>query len=489
MNYYNLLRLPFDATQDEIRKAYFDYAKKYHPDLNTSQDLEEHFIEIQNAYEILINEKKRREYDSQLESPNKSRQNNIQINAYYSRSTVPIITEKQAFYLLLDIFSHNKFENEDLPSVNLCIVLDKSTSMQGEILEKIKLEIANLVRSLKDEDIISIVTFSDRSEIVLPSCKIKDLGNNITKINSIFASGATEILKGLEEGINILRELDNSSAKILLLITDGHTYGDEEKCTTLIREASDEGIIFQAVGVGKDWNDIFLDNLSTISGGETQFVTSSQELYNLLKEKLKNFGGLFTKSVKVSFNLHPKVSINYAFRINPELSQLEIAPEINVGNLYSGEHLRVIFELIIEELPNNLNEIRLSHGSIKVEIPSNLIFVKRFFYDFKRPVSLKAEMEKTPPIIVNALSSLSLYRMQEKAREDVEKGNFKNATRRLQSVASHLIVKGKHELAKTIMHEVESLQSTNHYSELGKKKIKYGTRSLLMLPEPQREIK
>jgi Ca-activated chloride channel family protein len=488
MNYYNLLRVPFDATQEEIRKAYFDSAKKYHPDLNVSQDLEEHFIEIKNAYEILINEGKRKEYDVQLDIPNK-KQNNIQINAYYSRSTVPIISGKQVFFLLLDIFSNKNIENEDLPSVNLCIVLDKSTSMQGAIIEKMKLEIVNLVRSLKDEDIISIVTFSDHSEIIIRSCKVRELGHNITKINSIYASGSTEILKGLEDGINILRDSDDSTAKILLLITDGHTYGDEEKCTSLIREASNDGIIFQAVGVGTDWNDIFLDNLSTISGGETQFVTSSQELYNLLKGKLKNFSSLFTKSVKISFNLHPKVSINYAFRINPELSKLEIAPEINLGNLYSGEHLRVIFELIIEELPNDLKEIRLSHGSIKVEIPTSIISIKRYFYDFKRPTSSQLEIEKTPPIIVNALSSLSLYRMQEKAREDVEEGNYKNATRRLQNVASHLIVKGNHELAKTIMHEVQSLQATNNYSELGKKKIKYGTRSLLMLPVPNREKK
>jgi len=488
MNYYNLLGLPFDATQEEIRKAYFDSAKKHHPDLHTSLNLQERFIEIQNAYEILSDEEKRKDYNKQLENP-LEQDKPIQINAYYSRSIIPLISETQAFYLLLDIFSTETGKVENLPKINLCIVLDRSTSMQGEIMDRLKKDIINLVHELKDEDIISIVTFSDRAETLLSPIKIKDFGNEVSKIYSIFASGSTEILKGLEEGFSILRNLENSSPKLLYLITDGHTYGDEEKCIQIVQEAGDEGIIFQAVGVGKDWNDDFLDNLSRISGGETQFVTSSQELYNLLKQKLHNFSVIFSKSVKISFNLHPKVKINYAFRLSPDLSRLDTGTEIHLGSLYSGQHLRVIFELLIEELPINVNEIRLSYGNIKVEIPSNVIKMKRYFYDFKRPVFPKVEKEKIPPVIVNALSSLSLYRLQEKAREDVKEGNYNKATRRLQNLASHLVSKGNRDLAKTIMHEVDNLQNNNQISELGKKKIKYGTRSLLMLPEPLREEK
>lgn len=488
MNHYNLLGLPFDATQEEIRKAYFDSAKKHHPDFHTSIDIQERFIEIQNAYEILSNEEKRKDYNKQLDYSHEQ-DKSIQINAYYSRSVIPLISEAQAFYLLLDIFSTKNIKEENLPMINLCIVLDKSTSMQGEVMDYLKKEIINLVHELKDDDIISIVTFSDRAETVLPPIKVKDFDNEVSKIYSIIASGSTEILKGLEEGLSILRNLENSFPKLLYLITDGHTYGDEEECNKIVQEASDEGIVFQAVGVGKDWNDDFLDNLSTISGGETQFVTSSQELYNLLKQKLHNFSGIFSKSVKIAFNLHPKVMINYVFRLSPDLSRLETGSEIQLGSLYSGQHLRVIFEFLIDELPINVNELRLSHGSIKVEIPSNEIYMKRYFYDFKRPVLPKVKKEKIPPVIVNALSSLSLYRLQEKASEDVKNGNYNNATRRLQNLAMHLISKGNRDLAKTIMQEVENLQNNNQISELGKKKIKYGTRSLLMLPEPLREKK
>lgn len=482
MNYYNLLELPFDATQEEIRKAYFDLAKKFHPDINTEGENKEKFIQIQRAYEVLSDSKKREEYNL-IFKENKDKEANVQVNAYYSRSSIPLISEKQFFYLLLDIFSTEKNDDGDLPLINLSIVIDKSTSMQGEILENLKSEIESLIRLLRDEDTVSIVAFSDKAQVVVPPVKIKNISNEILKIKQISASGSTEIYKGLREGVNLLIQGDSQQTKLLLLITDGHTYGDEDKCTDLIKAATQNGIVFQAVGVGGDWNDDFLDSLSSIAGGETQFVSTSQELYNLLQIKIRNFGIIYSKSVRISFNLHQSVKLNYAFRLNPDLSKLETTNELNLGNLYLGKHLRVIFEFIIDELPVEISELRFSHGSIKMIVPSKTIATKRFFYDFKRPVLAELKIEKIPPVIVDALSKLSLYRLQEKAREDVTEGNFETATKRLNNLATHLLSIGDSELAKTIMKEVEYLHDTKHFSELGKKKMKYGTRSLLISPK------
>ncbi len=145
--------------------------------------------------------------------------------------------------------------------------------------------------------------------------------------------------------------------------------------------------------------------------------------------------------------------------------------------------MRVIFEFLIDELPIEVSELRFSHGAIKFIVPSKMIETKRYFYDFKRPVLAELKIEKIPPVIVDALSKLSLYRLQEKAREDVNAGNLESATMRLNNLATHLLSIGNNELAKTIIKEVEYLHDTKNFSELGKKRMKYGTRSLLMLPK------
>ena len=62
---YATLGVKKDATEDEIKKAYRKLARKYHPDTNSGDSTaEERFKEVQQAYSILSDPKKRREYDS-----------------------------------------------------------------------------------------------------------------------------------------------------------------------------------------------------------------------------------------------------------------------------------------------------------------------------------------------------------------------------------------------------------------------------------------
>lgn len=69
-DYYKILGIDKRASQDEIKKAYRKYARKYHPDLNPGNKGTEHkFKEINEAYEVLGDEKKKAEYDQFGKSP------------------------------------------------------------------------------------------------------------------------------------------------------------------------------------------------------------------------------------------------------------------------------------------------------------------------------------------------------------------------------------------------------------------------------------
>ncbi len=64
-NYYEILEIPRDATQREIKKKFRELAKKTHPD-KTKEDSEEEMVELNKAYEILSDEEKREKYDKYL---------------------------------------------------------------------------------------------------------------------------------------------------------------------------------------------------------------------------------------------------------------------------------------------------------------------------------------------------------------------------------------------------------------------------------------
>src|SRR5881394_532289 len=63
-DYYTVLGVPASATQDEIKKKYRKLAAKHHPDKNpTDPKAAETFKEISEAYQVLGDEEKRKQYD------------------------------------------------------------------------------------------------------------------------------------------------------------------------------------------------------------------------------------------------------------------------------------------------------------------------------------------------------------------------------------------------------------------------------------------
>jgi molecular chaperone DnaJ len=63
-DYYKILGVMRTANSQEIKKAYHRMSLKYHPDKNKEEGAEDHFMLIAEAYEVLSDEDRRRNYDN-----------------------------------------------------------------------------------------------------------------------------------------------------------------------------------------------------------------------------------------------------------------------------------------------------------------------------------------------------------------------------------------------------------------------------------------
>ncbi|HAW95008.1 MAG TPA: molecular chaperone DnaJ, partial [Phycisphaerales bacterium] len=62
-DYYEILGVSKDASQDELRQAHRRLVRKLHPDVNKAEDASARFSEVQEAYDVLSDSEKRAQYD------------------------------------------------------------------------------------------------------------------------------------------------------------------------------------------------------------------------------------------------------------------------------------------------------------------------------------------------------------------------------------------------------------------------------------------
>jgi Ca-activated chloride channel family protein len=180
--------------------------------------------------------------------------------------------------------------------------------------------------------------------------------------------------------------------------------------------------------------------------------------------------------------------LTYAFRIQPDPSPIVLNENtLHLGSILQDTSTHVIFEYMIRPKAVKSNSMIFLDGSLKVSIASHPLPVPALRMRLGRPVSDSPEAVPPPPEIVRALSRLMLYRMQERARNEIKRGHIDTATRQLQALASNLLTQGERSLAQTILLEVDHLQKQHTLSDEGSKKINYGTRALLFA-SPKKEL-
>ncbi|NWF68793.1 MAG: VWA domain-containing protein [Chloroflexi bacterium] len=487
LDYYGLLAISPHASSDEIKAAYRRFARRLHPDANrNSPGAAAQFQSITQAYETLLDPVRRQRYDEETLRIRTGKGKN---NAYFtlrvtpSRQSLTPLDDPQVMYLLAEIAADPRIRDEVQKresNLNLTLVLDRSNSMNGTRLDKVKVAAHQIIDNLTPKDILSVVTFNDRQEVIIPATYVSDKPALKARVSLMSASGGTEIFHGLSSGVEQNRKyLGPRLVNRVILLTDGHTFGDQERCLELAKEAHKDGIGISAMGLGHDWNDEFLDKIASTTGGTSAYIDSAGAVVRFLNEHVRQLSYAFAERVGLSIAPDPDIVLESAFKLSPNPQPLTIEEGfIPVGSLQANRAISVLFQL---QVPagitlgfRSLARI-MANGDILTNEPQAF----QALSDISVDVVEEPQPDNPPANIMDALGKLTLYKMQERAREALERGDVAEATRRLENLATRLLDMGEEELANQALAEARRVAHTSNLSDRGSKTLRFHTRYLL----------
>ncbi len=477
-DYYAILGVARSATDEEIKHAYRALARQYHPDSRTESAPTTLFHEVQEAYAVLSDPRQRRSYDRQRTDAGLSEDSALSWEITPSQSQLSSLHEEQVLYLMIEIQPATTEQGERLP-LNLCLVIDRSTSMQGARLENVKIAAHQIIDELHDDDSLAVIAFNDRADIVLPNRRGIERRRAKSKVSAIWASGGTEILQGIQTGLGEVEKYhDNRVTSHLILLTDGQTYGDEEDCVAEARRAGAKRIGITAMGIGEDWNDALLDEIATKSGGVSAYIASPGQVRTLLQQRVRGLGAVFARNLELRPRCTEGVWLESAFRIAPYLDRLSPSGGvIDLGSLQADAPLALVLEIGVAQRPPG------EHRLLQLELTGDVQALGRQGETLRRDISITftpAELseETVQPAILSALSKITIYRMQERVWDTLDEGNAEGATHQLEMIATRLFDLGESRLARAAMLEAGRIAKGGTPTAKGRKELKYGTRSL-----------
>lgn len=414
---------------------------------------------------------------------NSSREELITLDYMPSFQAYPSLSEQQLAYLLLVARTHGSSMQSNRTPLNVCLVIDHSSSMRGEKLFQVKSAARQVVDQLTVADFFTLIAFNDRPTTVVSCQKVTSRENIKSLIDGIEGRGGTELATGLQAGIQEMRRATAfTNLNYVLLLTDGQTYGDADRCVQLGQEAARNNIVIYPMGIGTDWNEDLLETVAAKCGGSSEYIESADQIARAFMQRINQLRSSLTHSSVLTFQPVNGVVLRKVHKVNPSIAELEqinpnaAAPAYNLGPLARDSEYSILVEMALPPCP--VGTYRIADVNLTFNAPDasraridTKIAIGLNFVESTKGFSLNPEMRQL-------IERVSAFQLQSRAWQEISSGDVASGTRRLAAVGTRLLSMGEVDLAEQVQNEVANLEARGTSSSQGQKRIKYGTRGL-----------
>ena len=287
---------------------------------------------------------------------------------------MPVTGGSQVAYVLVEARPTQMMAQVRMP-LNFALVLDHSGSMKGAKLKNVKEAVKMVIGRLEPTDYVSVVIFDDTSQVIIPSMPANDKPGMQAAIDQIRDAGGTTMSLGMIQGLNELRRWHIPNAvNRMILLTDGVTYGDSDRCRQLARDAASAGISIYPLGIGADWDEDLLDSVGQLSGGmPAEFIRNATDALTIFEQQLQSAVDVAIRNATLILRLPVGVSPKKAVKVLPIISDLgqsvlsDRQVVIPLGDLEKDKPQSVLVELMIDPRPAGL--FRIMQAELSYDVP------------------------------------------------------------------------------------------------------------------------
>ncbi|EMM4153510.1 vWA domain-containing protein [Escherichia coli] len=298
----------------------------------------------------------------------------------------PAPWNEQRTLLKIDILAKDR-KSEELPASNLVFLIDTSGSMiSDERLPLIQSSLKLLVKELREQDNIAIVTYAGDSRIALPSISGSHKAEINAAIDSLDAEGSTNGGAGLEMAYQqAAKGFIKGGINRILLATDGDFnvgIDDPKSIESMVKKQRESGVTLSTLGVGdSNYNEAMMVRIADVGNGNYSYIDTLSEAQKVLNSEMRQTLITVAKDVKAQIEFNPAWVTEYR-QIGYEKRQLRAEDfnndNVDAGDIGAGKHITLLFELTLKGQKASIDKLRYApdNKSAKSDKTKELAWLK-----------------------------------------------------------------------------------------------------------------
>ncbi len=245
------------------------------------------------------------------------------------------------------------------PPLNICLVIDRSGSMEGEPLEYVKRACSYVVDLLNPNDVLSIVTFEENVDVLMPPRRVANKELIKQHIQRLEPGNTTNIYDGMALGTQqILSAQEQGRVSRMLLFTDGEPTTGIKDFQSLVQHAGEikkRGITITFLGFGYDFNEELLAGMAKRSGGNYYYIQRPDLIPEVFRAELDKLFTLTASNLTLKLRTARWVVLRQVYGHTVPFGQREVI--LHLADLERGTDLDVAIDLEFQNHPLGLYRV------------------------------------------------------------------------------------------------------------------------------------